>query len=469
MVEHGEAKWRQKGGKTQLYMRVREVGEDGGAPGPWHMVTRVTDLAWPPSEEEATRAARAWRDSLVRAQAEAELLAGVASGSVVLPQSTGEQVASAVARRIGIDEAQLARPFEDYARDYISIRRSAYADAHATSDGGGNLDILRLWILPYFDGSTAMRDVTPKQAAKLLGGLADAGFSAGTICKTWTLFKGIFRFAASQHGLRPDPTYGIKNIKRVRPKVNHLEVRQADELAERLGHVAQSEAVCAARLALACGICAEEMCGLRVMSCDPRVKDELHITQVVAKRLGRWQVCEPKNEYRDRSIPMNDEIRRIVQDRLTYLRRKDPSLCEPEAYLLKRPEQTRGEDVPYPKPDMLWRQWRPIAELYELYGVQGRLVTIHDLRHTFATTFLARGGSFADLKAIMGHSTGYMTLEVYAGSDPSIRRRAMEETGRKVEPLYDLATLGTEDGAGELTGRAMLSEIFELPKGLKVG
>ena len=80
-------------------------------------------------------------------------------------------------------------------------------------------------------------------------------------------------------------------------------------------------------------------------------------------------------------------------------------------------------------------------------------MTIHDLRHTFATSFLARGGSFADLKAILGHSTGYMTLEVYAASCPQLRQDAMDRVGR--DPLEVVA-----GGRG-----SAVAEVFDIAGG----
>ena len=460
----GKADWRDKGGKAQLYCRVREVDEEMRPTTKWRMVTKVIDVPSDAAPEVLVREALAWRDGLVRDAAVEEALA---SGGAAAAEDMAERISSRVSERLGVNEAELARPFEEYARDYINLRARSRSDtAAAGGSQGGNHDILRLWILPYLDGSTPMRDITPAQVADLLGGLCDAGFSAGTICKAWTLFKGVVRFAVEQHGLRPNPCYGFRNVKKVRPRVNHLQVRQADELAETLARCAQTEAVCAARLALACGICAEEMCGLQVRDCDPSTCDAIHVRQVVAKRRGAYVLCDPKNEYRDRFIPMNGEMRRVILDRLAYLRWKLAETGErldADTYLLKLTSPGRGRETPYLRPDGLWRRWRPVSELYGLVGAKGEPVTIHDLRHTFATSFLAKGGSVSDLMHILGHSTAYMTLEVYASSDPTIRKQAMESTGRRVkgDPRVpaDLSSQGRQP-----TGRELLGELFVLPK-----
>ena len=59
-------------------------------------------------------------------------------------------------------------------------------------------------------------------------------------------------------------------------------------------------------------------------------------------------------------------------------------------------------------------------------------MTLHDLRHTFATCALAKGAPVKDVQAVLGHSSAQMTLDVYASSDPERRRGAMEAIGRDV-------------------------------------
>ena len=79
-------------------------------------------------------------------------------------------------------------------------------------------------------------------------------------------------------------------------------------------------------------------------------------------------------------------------------------------------------------------------------------MTLHDLRHTFATVFLARGGNIKDLQAILGHSSAMMTLDVYASSDLAARSRTMSMVGRDLGAVMPEASI------------APLSEIFEFDR-----
>jgi site-specific recombinase XerD len=59
----------------------------------------------------------------------------------------------------------------------------------------------------------------------------------------------------------------------------------------------------------------------------------------------------------------------------------------------------------------------------------------HDLRHTFAPSFVTRGGSLQSLKEILGHGSMAMTLR-YAHLAPEHVRGEMERTARAGESAF---------------------------------
>ena len=413
-------------GSWQLVTRYRLADESGRPIGASRTVTRMSGLPAGEPKSAAVEEAWGWRDSLVCEEAVRR------AREAWEREASPDEALVGLERRLGIDEDALTMPFDDYAKDYIELAttRSGNARKHGA---GGNSDILRLWILPFLpDAKRRVRERTGDDSTALVRNLESRGYAPATVAKAWTLFKSVLRYAVNVHGLRPDPTYGIhpKKVRKVR--VNYLEVAKADQLAQRLVGMRQTAAVCAARLALAAGICAEESAGLTLGSCDPDRVQSIHITQVASRRDGYWAMRPPKVDERDRSIPMNDELKCIVRDRLGELSRQAASAgvtLGPDSYLLDNPGKTKSG---WTTPDRLRVSWRAVADALGLVGVRGDLVTIHDLRHTFATAFLAKGGSVADLKAILGHSTPFMTLAVYAASDPTVRAQAMEMVGREL-------------------------------------
>ena len=429
MIRYSEGSWRAKGNGAQLFVYAHD---DGGR----KMVTLMCRDLDPTTDEKKIRARLLeWRDGLVGAAAVEE---ACASGELATPEPATE-VAETLARRLGINDESLARSRRDYLSDYVSMRTRS---SSGRGSYGSSSDILRLWLLPYLpDPEATMASLTPADVHEFLGRLRESGRAGTTQHKSWVLLKAAVRHAVNVDGMRPDPTYGIQGPSRSRPRINHLDPSRADALAVELSRAVQSPAVCAARLALAAGIECAAACGLTVAACDPNRVDAIHITQNITKIHGRWQVGPTKNEYRARVIPFNDELRTIVGDRLSELTRQSEALGRPvgpETFLLSNPSYSG----PFPTPAALQKSWATLSEAYGLVGACGKRVTLHDLRHTFATSFLAKGGSFSDLKALMGHASGYMTLEVYAGSDPELRRRAMQETGRAVPSHEDVSSSG---------------------------
>ena len=65
-----------------------------------------------------------------------------------------------------------------------------------------------------------------------------------------------------------------------------------------------------------------------------------------------------------------------------------------------------------------------MSESFGLVGTQGRKITFHDLRHSFATRAVAAGADVKAVSSVLGHANAAMTLNVYADADPDSKRRA---------------------------------------------
>ena len=331
----------ERDGRWVLRCRRREVAADGSE-GPWRTLTKSTGEAVAARTRSWAEAeAWAWRDGLVAAEA-------VRSAGV----SAGEELD----RRLGIDREALSRPFADYARDYVRLQRIASSGAEAGGSAGGNADVLRLWVLPFLPHAEGpVSGLTGEDVRLMLAGLDEAGYSAATISKAYGLLKSVVRHAVNVDGLRPDPTYGIRRTKRARPRINFLDPTQADGLARTLAAARQTEAVCAARLALAAGLELEASCGLQVRDCDPAAADAIHVTKCVGRRRGTWAVVPPKNEYRDRVVPLNDELRQVVRARLAEWASEHGRLPGPDDWLLASPG---ARQYPFSTPARVRREWR---------------------------------------------------------------------------------------------------------------
>lgn len=429
MIRYSEGSLRNIRGRAQLNVRSHEVNDETGEAGPWQALSKMTSIPYK-DKHAAQTALLAWRDDLV---GDAYVAAARAKGELRDEASIVDEVT----KKLGINEDRLGLSFEQYTKEYIALKRKSRGVATDRGFKCSSDDILRLWLLPNLPSPTpAMRDITPEMIHTMLMKLAERGYSGNTILKAWTLFKSVCKYAVNMDGLRPDPCYGITNIKRPKARINHLDPRAADACAVQLSRAVQTDAVCAGRLALATGLECEALCGLTLGACDPRYVDAIHVHQVIAKAGNQWAIKRPKNDYRDRVIPLNDEICQIINDRKQQMAEEfnvSVDSLDSELFLLSNPAMKND----FLTPDKLRHHWHELSKLLGLKGNRGQLVTLHDLRHTFATSFLAKGGSFADLKAILGHSTGYMTLEVYAASDVRARAGSMRKNSRDLKQLQD--------------------------------
>lgn len=89
-------------------------------------------------------------------------------------------------------------------------------------------------------------------------------------------------------------------------------------------------------------------------------------------------------------------------------------------------------DGRYLSPTVLSRSWKGLAESFELVGTQGRRITFHDLRHSFATRAIANGADVKAVAAVLGHTDAHVTINVYADADKENKRRAVALVGQGI-------------------------------------
>mgnify|MGYP001684909077 CR=1 FL=1 len=77
-------------------------------------------------------------------------------------------------------------------------------------------------------------------------------------------------------------------------------------------------------------------------------------------------------------------------------------------------------------PSRLGKEFCSLAKALDLISIAGKRVTLHDLRHAYATFLIARGVDVKTVSSLMGHADATVTLNVYASADPAARRQAAE-------------------------------------------
>lgn len=127
------------------------------------------------------------------------------------------------------------------------------------------------------------------------------------------------------------------------------------------------------------------------------------------------QVGPPKSHSSNRTFPIKEEMNLILKQ---YKKSLPREAAQPEAPVF-------GNDKGgYAEPRLFQKYF---ANVLRKAGVEKR--KFHALRHTFATRCIERNMDIQSLSECLGHSSGKMTLQVYAHSFTEHKRRCMRNLG----------------------------------------
>ena len=235
--------------------------------------------------------------------------------------------------------------------------------------------------------------------------------------------KAYSNFGASRATMKKPPKRANKN-----PGINSLDAQARGDLLGKLDALALSPVSVAARIALYTGLRRGEVCGLQWRDLDAKNR-VLWVRRAVSIGKGGTYVKQPKTDKpRDAALPdtllailaqWKEQQRGDYADKLATLRE--------DSYIV-------GDALGYLSPTRLTKEWAALARLCGVRGIEGRLPSFHDLRHTWATMFLASGGDVKTAASNLGHANAAMTLNIYASADPDAKKRAAEITEKAMRP-----------------------------------
>lgn len=422
MREYGPGKTRGMRGKWQCYVRYRERG------GSWHTLTHMTTLECRSSTRARAEAElRHWRDLLI-AQDSAKEVAEAYEMKIakIVQGGTGRPATAA-----------LHETLSDYAKNYICRQRLGRSTGRPLEEASkrGYLSVLDRQVLPYLPQGVRVDEVSTEMVERMLYDLQGRGhYSSSTVRKAFNLLRSTLTQAVERDGLPRNPCDGLRAPAEAKPRLNALAVADADRLAQTLSGMEQTRAVTTARLALCCGMRVGEIAALKLEDCDPKrefidVRGAIGNSNALLSR-GSSYLKAPKTEASRRRIPMSAEVKSIILDRRAAI--MDEFLgagLAPSGSLYLVGDLKGG----WTTPNSLGKMWGAISGSLGVVGLEGRPVTLHDLRHTFATYALAKGANPKDVQAILGHSSAQMTMDVYAVSDPAERMAMMEAVSHRQE------------------------------------
>ena len=276
-----------------------------------------------------------------------------------------------------------------------------------------------------FDG-VALRDLTPTMIQKWENSLTASGLAATTVIKYHRLLSEACSHAVTVDVLVKSPCKGVKMPKKQAPSPNSLTAEGYARLAATLDAMEPSPLVTAAAIALHTGMRQGEVCGLRWRCYDPQART-IQVEESIGVANGGSYSKAPKTKSSRRTVPVSPQLAAILERRREAVARDLQ-----EVGITPKPEEfgklyvIGSIDGRFRDPLRICKEWKSLSESFGLSGTQGRAITFHDLRHSFATRAIAAGADVKAVAAVLGHTNAAITLNVYADADPESKRRASD-------------------------------------------
>ncbi|OFK23298.1 tyrosine-type recombinase/integrase [Olsenella sp. HMSC062G07] len=351
-----------------------------------------------------------------------------------------EEQAEKDAKRGPVAVKSSKTPVADYVDAYISNAEAAKTiEASSVRGYRGSAKYIREGL-----GSITMEALKPEHVQALESDLIARGLSSSTVGKVHRLLKMVMNDAVNKRVVDFNPVDPVKPPKRVKtnPGINALDGAGRIEVLSKLDALGYTPVTVGARIALFTGLREAEICALQWRDID-FVNGVLWVRRNIGLGKGGAYVKLAKTDkVRDVALPaeLADVLRAWRGVQMEKFAEADTRFSE-NAFVL-------GDAVGFLHPATLGRGWAALAEAFGVKGTEGRIPTFHDLRHSWATLYLAAGGDVKTAASNLGHANASMTLNVYASADPDAKRRAAEITQEAMRPnlaeIVPMRCTGTE-------------------------
>lgn len=310
---------------------------------------------------------------------------------------------------------------------------AAYLDAHRLRIDGATYRgyATSLRSLQASDlGAKPLGEVTAKDVAAYDDELFGRGLGGVTVRKRHSFVAQVFRRAAALGDVPANPCAAVKAPAAPLKPVNALDQASAREVMAHLEAMGAANTIAiAGRLALLTGMRRGEACGMRWLDWDEGA-GVLRIGSALGQDYESGYVLKDVKDTSGRGAAREVPVSTPLAQLLAQVRDVQRAACArlgvrwaPTHYVLGDP---LGGHL---APEQITHKWTVLSSSMGWLGTQGRPVTYHDLRHTFATVALAEGADVMSLAAILGHKDPSMTMRVYAIALAGPKRQTMAQIG----------------------------------------
>jgi integrase len=298
----------------------------------------------------------------------------------------------------------------------------------------------------------ALRSLTPRDVEQWETALLTNGLSGTTALKAHRLLKQICKYAFEIGDIPVTPVRGFKAPTKTTGKPNALDANGRRLLMIELANMDPTPLTVAAHLALYLGLRRGEICALTWENVDlagVRWTDsneqgpKLRVAQAFGVTKGGAYLKSPKTASGRRVVSIAGGLREVLEERRNTMWEQWCDAMQqigivPTRQAFNQLYVIGNLDGTPCALDTITHQWTDFAKRLDLTGTEGERITLHDLRHTFATSAVTRGGDVASISANLGHAQVSTTLNMYTSRDTAAQR----ETNNLVASDLDSARTG---------------------------
>lgn len=275
-------------------------------------------------------------------------------------------------------------------------------------------NMARCHLLPAL-GDVPLRELTPYQIQNYLFERMEQGLAPNTVIKHYVLLTTALGLAVRLEVLDRSPLDRVTPPKR---QESHYRFYTPEQLQMLFSAAEGTVLELPVKLAAYLGLRRSEICGLRWQDVDLEA-GLLSVREVRTEVGGEVVLKEPKTRSSVRRLGIAGL--RDLREVLARAREQRPS-ADPRAWVVLR------EDGRAPDPDQLTRDLRRLVRRRGLPPI-----SLHGLRHSFASVANSQGVPMFDISRTLGHSSLAVTSNIYTHLFDSTESGALAAVARAIE------------------------------------
>ena len=325
------------------------------------------------------------------------------------------------------------RTVEEAVESYLNYQHNSQRLADSTFSS--HTYFAKRYIYPYL-GSKSFQKLTYQDIEAWENELR-LTLAESTVARNHAILLKTYKNAYRKQEIKDNPFDFVESPRPKKRQINYLTLEGKKKLDAAVDLKWQPGTTYYTAIALAryAGLRVSEICGLRWSDVIlHKGMEKLKIERVIGLRTNAdtnaftdSYAKEPKTRAGKRTVPLMDILAEALRLRKQQMKKEYDELATDkkckfdDLYVVGNVE---GDFLTTPN---LKETFRYFAKKNNILGALNTPITIHGLRHTFATDSVAAGIDIKSLSSILGHEDASMTLNIYASSDEDAKAVAMEK------------------------------------------